>query len=55
MDLILKKVCLIGFTGWDLEKESDDADYPIGVQKGGPSYSPAIYTMDIAFKIDIPL
>ena len=31
-------------------------DYvPIGVQKGGPSYSAAIYTMDIAYKIDIPL
>ena len=29
--------------------------YPIGVQKGGPSYSPAIYTMDIAYNIDIPL
>ena len=28
---------------------------PIGVQKGGPSYSAAIYTMDIAYKIDIPL
>jgi hypothetical protein len=27
----------------------------IGVQKGGPSYSAAIYTMDIAYKIDIPL
>ena len=27
---------------------------PIGVQKPGPSYSPAIYTMDIAYKIDIP-
>ena len=29
--------------------------FPIGVQKGGPSYSAAIYTMDIAYKIDIPL
>ena len=28
---------------------------PIGVQKGGPSYSAAIYTMDIAHNIDIPL
>ena len=28
---------------------------PIGVQKGGSQYSPAIYTMDIAYKIDIPL
>ena len=28
---------------------------PIGVQKPGPSYSPAIYTIDIAYKIDIPL
>ena len=27
----------------------------IGVQKPGPQYSPAIYTMDIAHKIDIPL
>ena len=27
----------------------------IGVQKPGPQYSPAIYTMDIACKIDIPL
>ena len=27
----------------------------IGVQKPGPSYSPAIYTIDIAYKIDIPL
>ena len=27
----------------------------IGVQKPGPQYSPAIYTMDIAYKIDIPL
>ena len=27
----------------------------IGVQKGGPSYSAAIYTMDIAYNIDIPL
>ena len=26
-----------------------------GVQKGGPSYSPAIYTIYIAYKIDIPL
>ena len=30
-------------------------DIPIGVQKPGPQYSPAIYTMDIAYKIDIPL
>ncbi len=29
--------------------------YTIGVQKPGPSYSPAIYTIDIAYKIDIPL
>ena len=29
--------------------------YPIGVQKGGSQYSPAIYTIDIAYKIDIPL
>ena len=30
--------------------------YPIiGVQKPGSQYSPAIYTMDIAYKIDIPL
>ena len=28
---------------------------PYGVQKPGPQYSPAIYTMDIAYKIDIPL
>ena len=28
---------------------------PIGVQKPGSQYSPAIYTMDIAYKIDIPL
>ena len=28
---------------------------PIGVHKPGPSYSPAIYTIDIAYKIDIPL
>ena len=28
---------------------------PIGVQKGGSQYSPAIYTIDIAYKIDIPL
>ena len=27
----------------------------IGVQKPGSQYSPAIYTMDIAYKIDIPL
>ena len=27
---------------------------PIGVQKPGSQYSPAIYTMDIAYKIDIP-
>ena len=27
----------------------------IGVQKGGSQYSPAIYTIDIAYKIDIPL
>ena len=31
--------------------------YPmmIGVHKPGSQYSPAIYTMDIAYKIDIPL
>ena len=29
--------------------------YPIGVQKGGSQYSPAIYTIDIAYNIDIPL
>ena len=29
--------------------------FPIGVQKPGSQYSPAIYTMDIAYKIDIPL
>ena len=29
--------------------------YIVGVQKGGSQYSPAIYTMDIAYKIDIPL
>ena len=28
---------------------------PIGVQKGGSQYSPAIYTIDIAYNIDIPL
>ena len=28
---------------------------PIGVQKGGSQYSPAIYTKDIAYNIDIPL
>ena len=28
---------------------------PIGVQQGGSQYSPAIYTIDIAYKIDIPL
>jgi len=28
---------------------------PIGVQKPGSQYSPAISTMDIAYKIDIPL
>ena len=27
----------------------------MGVQKPGPQYSPVIYTMDIAYKIDIPL
>ena len=27
----------------------------IGVHKPGSQYSPAIYTMDIAYKIDIPL
>ena len=26
-----------------------------GVQKPGSQYSPAIYTMDIAYNIDIPL
>ena len=31
------------------------AKVPIGVQKPGSQYSPAIYTMDIAYKIDIPL
>ena len=28
---------------------------PIGVQKPGSQYSPAIYTIDIAYNIDIPL
>lgn len=28
---------------------------PIGVHKPGSQYSPAIYTMDIAYNIDIPL
>ena len=32
-----------------------NSNIPIGVEKPGPQYSPAIYTIDIAYKIDIPL
>ena len=34
---------------------ASDYSLLLGVQKPGPSYSPAIYTIDIAYKIDIPL
>ena len=36
-------------------KRGGAQEIPIGVQKPGSQYSPAIYTMDIAYKIDIPL
>ena len=44
-----------GCTNKRRRKKREKIYYPIGVQKPGSQYSPAIYTMDIAYKIDIPL
>ena len=44
-----------GFKVQLLPSRLQDLVLPIGVQKPGSQYSPAIYTMDIAYKIDIPL
>ena len=55
--LYLKKVffCVPGLGGAWADRQILLLFLPIGVQKPGPSYSPAIYTMDIAYNIDIPL
>ena len=42
-------------SGFDRRKKHVLYLLPIGVHKPGSQYSPAIYTMDIAYKIDIPL
>ena len=45
----------IGFGVWGFWGSSKNIQSYRGVHKPGSQYSPAIYTMDIAYKIDIPL